>query len=42
MAPHAVLQVEDTGMGIDAGHLSRIFEPFFSGKFTGRCAGARR
>jgi PAS domain S-box-containing protein len=35
----AVLEVEDTGMGIDSAHLSRIFEPFFSSKFTGRGLG---
>jgi len=35
----AVLQVEDTGMGIDQAHLSRIFEPFFTSKFTGRGLG---
>jgi PAS domain S-box-containing protein len=36
----AVLEVEDTGMGIDSAHLSRIFEPFFSSKFTGRGLGS--
>jgi PAS domain S-box-containing protein len=35
----ALLEVEDTGMGIDPAHLSRIFEPFFSSKFTGRGLG---
>jgi CheY-like chemotaxis protein len=35
----ALLEVEDTGMGIDAAQLSRIFEPFFSSKFTGRGLG---
>jgi two-component system cell cycle sensor histidine kinase/response regulator CckA len=35
----ALLEVEDTGMGIDSEQLSRIFEPFFSSKFTGRGLG---
>jgi PAS domain S-box-containing protein len=30
-----VLEVEDTGAGMDSVELSRIFEPFFSSKFAG-------
>jgi len=35
----AVLEVEDTGVGIEPAQLGRIFEPFFSSKFTGRGLG---
>jgi signal transduction histidine kinase len=31
-ATHGVLQVEDNGSGIEAAHMTRIFEPFFSTK----------
>jgi len=32
---YAVISIEDTGVGIPAGDLARIFEPFFSTKPTG-------
>jgi PAS domain S-box-containing protein len=37
--PTVLIQVADTGKGIEAAVLSRIFEPFFSTKFQGRGLG---
>jgi signal transduction histidine kinase/CheY-like chemotaxis protein len=34
-----VLEISDTGCGIDAGTLDRIFEPFYTNKATGRGLG---
>jgi two-component system, cell cycle sensor histidine kinase and response regulator CckA len=36
---YAVLEIADNGSGIEPKHLRRIFEPFFSTKFTGRGLG---
>jgi PAS domain S-box-containing protein len=36
---YAVIDVEDSGCGMDADTLARIFDPFFSTKFTGRGLG---
>ena len=36
---YAVIEVEDSGVGIEPDTLPRIFEPFFSTKFTGRGLG---
>jgi ligand-binding sensor domain-containing protein/signal transduction histidine kinase len=37
--PYAVLEVSDDGCGMDAALLGRIFDPFYSTKFTGRGLG---
>jgi signal transduction histidine kinase len=37
--PYVFMQVADTGCGIAAEDLSRVFDPFFSTKFTGRGLG---
>ena len=37
--PWAVLEVQDTGVGMEPETLSRVFEPFFTTKFPGRGLG---
>ncbi|HEX6536485.1 MAG TPA: two-component regulator propeller domain-containing protein [Gemmatimonadaceae bacterium] len=37
--PYVVLEVADDGCGMDAAMLGRIFDPFYSTKFTGRGLG---
>ena len=36
---YACLEVSDTGCGIDSGDFNKLFDPFYSSKFTGRGLG---
>ena len=35
LGPHVIVEISDTGVGMDAEAVSRIFEPYFSTKATG-------
>jgi signal transduction histidine kinase len=37
--PHVVIEISDTGVGMSDASMARIFDPFFSTKFTGRGLG---
>ncbi len=39
LGPHVCIEVKDDGVGMDTDTMDRIFEPFFSTKFTGRGLG---
>src|SRR5207253_7567112 len=39
VGPHVILEVADTGVGMEAETLSRLFEPFFSTKEKGKGTG---
>ncbi len=39
MRPHAMIEIADTGVGIDEETISKIFEPFFTTKERGRGTG---
>ena len=38
-APHACMEITDTGCGVSDADIDKIFDPFFSSKFTGRGLG---